>query len=293
MNVNIELLKTFHVVAKYGNISKASEELLVSQSAVSKTIKNIESQLDCKLFIRSKKGVKLTREGEILYKSTSKIINILNNDLKNIVKSKTINILVGKVLTENILVPYLNIFRNKYPDIHINFSCSDIEGVLDKIKSGDADFAIGYYIDGIDDCYEQRSILKELHPIFVCNNSYSNLINKKVDIKELENYPFIISSKGATTHDYALDIFKKYNLNIIPTMDVLGTSLIVQLVKNGLGISILTEEFIKSELNNHELYKININQNMPTRQLNILTYKNRKFSKEIKYLIDLLIENDI
>ena len=293
MNVNIELLKTFNVVAKYGNISKASEELLVSQSAVSKTIKNIESQLDCKLFIRSKKGVKLTREGKILYKSTSKIINILENDLKNIVKSKTINILAGKVLIENILVPYLNFFRNKYPNIHINFSCSNIEGVLDKIKSGDADFAIGYYIDGIDDCYEQRSILKELHPVFVCNSSFSNLINKKIDIKELEKYPFIISSKGATTHDFALDIFKKYNLNIIPTIDALGTSLIMQLVKNGLGISILTEEFIKKEIDNHDLYKISINQNIPTRQLNILTYKNRKYSKEINYLINLLINNDI
>ncbi len=293
MNINIELLKTFYVVAKNENISKASEELLVSQSAVSKTIKNIENQLDCKLFVRSKKGVKLTREGEILYKTTNKIINILDNDLKKIVKTKTINILVGKVLTENVLVSYLNEFRKKYPYVRINFSCSNIDGVLNKIKTGEADIAIGYYIDNLGDNYEQRKIFKELHPVFVCNGSYTNLINKEIDIKKLENYPFIISTKGSSTHEYALDTIKKYNLNITPTMDVLGTSLIEQLVKNGLGISILTEEFISNELNNCELYKIRIKQKIPTRQLNVLTYRNRKYSKEINFFIDLLINKMI
>ena len=63
-NINLDLLKTFYAVAKNKNITKACEELLVSQSAVSKAIKNIENQLDCKLFIRSKKGVELTKEGK-------------------------------------------------------------------------------------------------------------------------------------------------------------------------------------------------------------------------------------
>ena len=143
------------------------------------------------------------------------------------------------------------------------------------------------------DNYEQRKIFKELHPVFVCNGSYTNLINKEIDIKKLENYPFIISTKGSSTHEYALDTIKKYNLNITPTMDVLGTSLIEQLVKNGLGISILTEEFISNELNNCELYKIRIKQKIPTRQLNVLTYRNRKYSKEINFFIDLLINKMI
>lgn len=57
INMNLELLKTFYVVAKNKNITKASNELLVSQSTISKSIKNMEEQLDCQLFTRSKKGV--------------------------------------------------------------------------------------------------------------------------------------------------------------------------------------------------------------------------------------------
>ena len=292
LNINIELLKYFYIVAKYKNITKASENSLVSQSAISKAIKNLESQLDCKLFIRSKKGVELTKEGEILYNSSKKIINILNNDLDKLSSTKTINILVGKVLADKILVPYITLFRKKYPNICINFKCTNIDGVLEKIKNQEADFAVGYYIENLDDKYEQIEISKELHPIFVCNSSYKELINRKVDIKELENYPFIISSKGATTHKFALDLFDKYELNIKPTMEVLGTSLIEQFVKNGLGISILTEEFITEELNKKELYKIDIKEKLETRHLQILTYKDKKINKEVEYLINLLTNKE-
>ena len=59
MNINLDLIKTFSVVAKYQNITKASEILITTQPAVSKAIKYLENQLNCNLFIRSKKGVKL------------------------------------------------------------------------------------------------------------------------------------------------------------------------------------------------------------------------------------------
>ena len=292
IDINIELLKTFYIVAKYKNITKASNELLVSQSTVSKSIKNIEEQLDCQLFTRSKKGVELTKEGEILYNSTEKVLNILNNDLKKITKTKTINILVGKVLADKVLVPYINLFQKKYPNIKINLSCTDIKGVKSKLKNDEVDIAIGYYIEDLEDNYEQKKISQELHPIFVCNNNYKELINKKIKVKELEKYPYIISSKGATTYQYALDFFQENNLDITPTMEILGTSLITQLVKNGLGISILTKEFIEEELKNQKLFEIQLEQELETRHLTIITYKNKPLSKEINYLIDLLIKKD-
>ena len=288
LNLNIDLLKYFHEVAKEKNITKASENLLVSQSAISKAIKNLENQLDCQLFIRSKKGVELTKEGRILYNSTEKIINILNNDLEKLSSPKTINILVGKILADKVLMPYISLFRKKYPNICINFKCTDIDGILEKIKNHEADLAVGYYLENLDENYNQTEISKGLHPILICNESYKELVNKKVSIKEIEKYPFIISAKGATTHKFALDLFNMYNLNIKPTMEVLGTSLIEKFVKSGLGISILTEEFITEELNKKELYKINIKEQIDTRSLYILTHKDTKITKEIRYLIDIL-----
>ena len=76
-------------------------------------------------------------------------------------------------------------------------------------------------------------------------------------------------------------------------MEILGTSLITQLVKNGLGISILTKEFIEEEDSNiSSSYESKEEEELETRHLTIITYKNKPLSKEINYLIDLLIKKD-
>ena len=64
MNINFELYRIFYTVANHGNITKASEELLISQPAISKAIKNLEDQLGGQLFVRTKRGVFLTEEGK-------------------------------------------------------------------------------------------------------------------------------------------------------------------------------------------------------------------------------------
>ena len=64
MNINYELYKIFYTVAKNKNITSASKELLISQPAISKSIKNLEEQLGGQLFVRTKRGVVLTEEGK-------------------------------------------------------------------------------------------------------------------------------------------------------------------------------------------------------------------------------------
>ena len=95
MNINFELYKTFYVVAKNKNITKASQELLISQPAVSKAIKNLENQLDCTLFIRNRSGVYLTEAGLELYKEVENALFILNN-----IEDKVAKILVDDKLED-------------------------------------------------------------------------------------------------------------------------------------------------------------------------------------------------
>ena len=79
MNVNFELYKVFYSVANNGSISKASEELLISQPAVTQNIQSLEGQLGVTLFIRTKKGTVLTEEGKELYKYIKEGINYFVN----------------------------------------------------------------------------------------------------------------------------------------------------------------------------------------------------------------------
>ena len=79
MNVNFELYRVFYVVATCGNITKASQELRISQPAVTKQIKTLENQLGGELFIRTKRGVILTDNGKEIYNYIKQGMNCFNN----------------------------------------------------------------------------------------------------------------------------------------------------------------------------------------------------------------------
>ncbi len=83
MNVNLELYRVFYLTATTGSISKAAKELFTSQPAVSQSIKVLEAKLGGQLFIRTPKGVKLTVEGEILFKYIEQGYSFLKQQNKN------------------------------------------------------------------------------------------------------------------------------------------------------------------------------------------------------------------
>ena len=122
MNINLELYKIFYVVASHLNITKASKELMISQPAISKSIKTLENQLGGTLFIRTKRGVNLTEEGKIFYNYVKDAMTIINNaenkfkDLINL-ETGTIRIGISQTLTKHFLLPYLEIFHKTYPKI--------------------------------------------------------------------------------------------------------------------------------------------------------------------------------
>ena len=85
--MNYEYLKTFYIVCKYKNFSKAAKAMYTSQPAISRIISAIEAELNVKLFFREKAGVKLTKEGEAFYKTIEQPLNQLErleNELPNV-----------------------------------------------------------------------------------------------------------------------------------------------------------------------------------------------------------------
>ena len=91
MDINHELYKVFYHVAKTLSFSEASKELFISQSAVSQSIKVLEKRLGQKLFVRSTKRVRLTKEGEILFNHVEPAINLINLGETRILESKSLN----------------------------------------------------------------------------------------------------------------------------------------------------------------------------------------------------------
>ena len=147
MNINYEMYKIFYYVATSGSISKASEKLMISQPAVTWHLKNLEVNLGVTLFIRTKRGVKLTKEGELFFEYVKKGVESFTNgenmltNLKNL-DYGSIRIGASTTVSEHVLMPYLGKFHEKYPGIDIQIVNTLTEDLLKELRSGNLDILI-------------------------------------------------------------------------------------------------------------------------------------------------------
>lgn len=293
MNIDFELYRIFYVVANNGNITKASEELNISQPAISKSIKKLEEQLGGQLFVRTKRGVILTEEGKEFYNYIKQAIEYINNaenkftDLINL-ETGCIKIGISTTLTKEFLLPYLEKFHTLYPKIDIKIITSLTSDLITKLKSGLIDIVIlnlndKNYVNDID-------IIKcmKINDCFVVNSKYKNLINKEVSLKEINNYPLILQSKGSNTREFLDNIAKEKGIIFNPNIELASYSLVVEFAKIGLGIGYVTKEYIKDELNNKKLFELKTKEKIPSRYIGIALSKNHLPNFSTKKLIEII-----
>ena len=273
MNVNFELYKVFYEVANEKSISKGAEKLLISQPAVTQSIKTLEAELGGQLFIRTPKGVVLTNEGEILYNYISEgmkyFINGTNKftSLKEM-ESGTINIGSTTIISEQYLMPYLKHFHDMYPNITINIINDLTDNLIKKLRNGDIDILIISMNnnDSIKDL--DITTITELHDIFVGNIKY-----KDKNITNIFNEDLLLQKYPSVTRTNFNNYLKQNNLICNPKMEVVSHSLLTSLTENGFGIGLLTKEFISTKINN-TLFEISTNIKVPTRKLVYATKTN-------------------
>ena len=297
MNIDFELYRIFYVVANNKNITKASEELNISQPAISKSIKNLEEQLGGKLFVRTKRGVVLTDEGREFYNYIKQAIEYINNaenkftDLINL-ETGSIKIGISTTLTREFLLPYLEEFHKLYPKIDIEIMTYLTSDLFPRLRNGLVDLII---LNLNDKNYgNDIDIIKcrEVNDCFVVNNKYKDLIDKKISLKELNNYPLILQSKGSSTREF-LDKFARENDVILkPNIELASYTLVVDFTKIGLGIGYATKEYIKDLIDKKELYEIKLKEKIPSRYIGIALSKNHIPNFSTKKLIKCIINDN-
>ena len=293
MNIDFELYRVFYIVANNKNITKASEELNISQPAISKSIKNLEEQLGGQLFIRTKRGVILTEEGREFYNYIKQAIEYISNaeskftELINL-ETGCIKIGISTTLTKEFLIPYLEEFHRLYPKINIQIFTNTSSDLFPKLRNGLIDIIIlnlnkkNYGQDiNITKC-------KKITDCFVANKKYNDLISNEISLKELNNYPLILQSKGSNTREFLDDFAKENNTILKPNIELASHSLVIEFTKIGLGIGYATKEYIKEELKSKQLYEIKLKEKIPSRYIGIATSNNHLPNFSTKKLIEII-----
>lgn len=293
MNIDFELYRIFYCVANNGNITKASEELNISQPAISKSIKNLEEQLGGQLFIRTKRGVILTEEGKEFYNYIKQAIEYINNaenkftDLINL-ETGSIKIGISTTLTKEFLLPYLEKFHSLYPKIDIQIATNLTSELFLKLKNGLIDIVI---LNLNEKNYgNDIEIIKcrKINDCFVVNSNYKELLNKEISIKELNNYPLILQAKGSNTREFLDNFAKANNVILKPNIELASYTLVVEFAKIGWGIGYATKDYIKKQLNNKELFELKLKEKIPSRYIGIALSKSHIPNFSTKKLIEII-----
>lgn len=292
MNIDYELYRIFYIVAKNGNITRSSKELLISEPAVSKSIKNLEGYLGAPLFTRTKKGVNLTTEGITLYEYISKGIEYFKsgeakfNELINL-ESGTIRIGINTTLTKEFLMPYLETFHKLYPNINIEIRTNLTSELKSMLKDGLIDMHILNLTN--EETKNDFNIIKckTITDCFVSNKP----IKEKISIKELNNYPLILQDKNSNTRKFLDDFANKYEITLKPKIEIGSYYLVSEFSRIGLGIGYVTKNYIKNNLDKKELFIVPIKEKIPSREIGILLNKNTTPNFSTKELIKIITQN--
>ena len=274
---NLEYYKVFYYVAKTGSLTAAAEQLFLTQPNVTKTIQRLEEQLDCTLFVRTKRGVSLTREGEILWNRVEPACRLLLTaeqelEATRLLEGGILRIASTEMGFRTYVLPTLQRFTEDHPNVKIKFYSALAGRVLEMLRTGVIDIAILHTPFESDDSLE-------MYPIDVCPEClavgarYAFLAEKVNRLEDLQEYPFVSMAEGSATKVYLSNLFQRQGLDFDPDIEVTTTELAVQAVESNFGIGILPWQIIKERVEQGALFSLSLTEELPGRGVFVLTSK--------------------
>ena len=241
-------LQTFITVAKEQNLTRAAQKLFTSPPSVSAHIKALEEELHVVLFTRTPKGMTLTTAGETLKEKATHILNATQDMVKTaqtLRKEPIGHITFGlnippEWLRISALVECLNTF---YPQITVEFTSSSTGLITEALLNNTMDVGCMYGLPISNKIASHHLITTEL--VIAAPKLWANKI-KNATWQDLANMPWIRDTEYCPFQDLADDLFTKRGLTVQKFMSTNDDATRLELVKGGVGLSVLERRFAES-----------------------------------------------
>ena len=294
MAVRLELYRVFLEVAKQGNISAAAQNLFISQSAVSQSVKQLEEQLQVRLFSRSTRGVSLTSEGKLLLEYVSHALGLLQSGEEKIAASRQLltgELIIGAsdTVTKTYLLSRLEAFHKDYPDIRIRILNGTTSMVLDYLHAGQVDIA--FASEAPDETVYSVRHCVDTHTIFVAAPDYLDF-DKVYTMEEIAALPLILLERKASSRVYVERYFQDHGVQIHPEIELGSHNLLISLARIGLGVACVTEEFSLSGLSRGVIVPLKTDFEIPPRAVTMCTLQGVTPTSAANRFMDFITETN-
>lgn len=274
MNINYEYYRVFYYVAKLKSFTQAAETLMNSQPNITRTIRNLERELGCVLFIRTNRQVHLTAEGEALYRHVSVAVEQLCAAEEELSRGQgleggILRIAATEVALRTVLLPVLKVFRRFYPSVHIKLINDTTPAAIADLEAGLADLAVVTAPAAIPEALH-RIPLMDIHEVAVAGSTFAALAQKPCSLEALSRYPLISLGEQTGTYAFYASLFAMHHLDFSPDIEAATADQILPMVKANLGVGFVPRLFVHEEDIGVTLYPIMLAQEIPPRNICLL-----------------------
>lgn len=293
MDINFELYKVFYYVAKELSFSAASARLFISQSAVSQAVKTLEKKMQCRLFVRNTKQVRLSPEGEILFKHVEQAFNFIKAGERGIneiqaLHTGEVRIGASDTICKYYLLPYFEKFHRAFPQVKIHLTNRTSPKCLELLKNGSVD-AVVVNMPGLGSGKNLTvQKIKTIRDVFIAGRNFGHLREQVISIKDLQQYPLLMLEKNTSTRAFIDSFLARQDISLTPEIELESVDLLIEMAKIGLGISFVGEDYVKTELAKDEIFILQTKEKLPPRSLGVITNDNVPLPAAARKFIELL-----
>lgn len=293
MEITYDYYRIFYYAAKYKSFSRAAEILSSNQPNITRCINNLESQLGCKLFIRSNRGAALTPEGEKLYRHAAIAYEQLKTaELElseiNSMQSGRIAIGVSETALHGILLSILRDFHAEHPKIRLSIYNHSTPQAIQALKNGTIDFAVVTTPADVKKPFTE-TVLKSFHEILVGGPQYEFLSHKSHTLEQISHYPLICLGKDTKTYEFYTNLFLQHRLVLDPDTEAATADQLMPMIECGLGIGFVPESFAEKSIESKKAFEIPLRDTIPKRAICLVEDSGRKLNIAADKLKQILL----
>ena len=291
MYTSYDYYRVFYYVARCGSVSQAAKLLINNQPNLTRTIKNLEAELGCALFSRTNRGMKLTPEGEKLYRHVRVAFEHIEAGEAELAASRDmkdgmVSVAASEVALRCLLLPVIREYRRRYPGVRLRISNSSTPQALAALRDGSADIAVVTTPVEVTSALEQRRV-RSFRERVICSGEFPELLEGKVDFESLQKYPLVSMAAGTGSFEFYDRLFADKGMKYYPDIEAATADQVLPMVEAGLGAGFVPEEFVRP---GDGVEFVELTQEIPPRDICIIKRREQPESVAAKDLERMIIE---
>jgi DNA-binding transcriptional LysR family regulator len=294
MTINLHHLRLFASIVEHGGFTKAAGRLNLSQPAISKSLNELEKQLDVVLLDRSGRSMRLTDAGRTLYARASELFGVermAEQELRELrgLERGVLRIGASTTIATYMLPPVLGRFHARHPRVRIQASSANTRSVLRMLLQSRVDAALveGPVSHPLIDVRPWR----EDELVVIAAPGHALLTESRVDVTALADQTFLVREPGSGTRVVSERALALHGVRLTKTMRVGGTEAIKQAVAAGLGLAIVSRAAARDQLSLGKLAILPIEGLVIDRMLTQIRLRGRTATASAR-AFELLLEHD-